>query len=225
VTTLAGSANHATYDANGILYSCGYGALGAGPGVKGTHPSPVRVKDLNGSQVSKVVSSYADAGALLTDGRYYDWGANQEGQLGDGNTKHSSVPVEVDVPAFSPITVVAQGGSESYNGQTLVKLADGILYAWGDNSYGQISQGDQDKEKTPVPIRAPNGVTYAILASGAGTSYAITTTGDVYAWGENDRGQVGNGTTTEQKTPVQVASMASFISSTAHDVVAGCEAT
>jgi alpha-tubulin suppressor-like RCC1 family protein len=77
-------------------------------------------------------------------------------------------------------------------------------------------------QPTPLPLLVPRGVTYAALASGGGTSYAITTSGDVYAWGENDHGQVGDGTTQTAFVPVLVASGASLISSTARDVVVGC---
>lgn len=222
VTALAGAANHTVYDAGGVLYSCGTngnGVLGAGPHAPGDALSPVRVKYLNGSEVAALVSSQQNAGALLSNGQYYDWGSSPEGQLGVGRTGKSSVPVLVSLP--SAVVQVAQGGSLPGNGQTLVKLADGALYAWGDNSYHQIDPGGPGAQLTPRRIHAPAGVTYATLASGGGTSYAITTSGDVYAWGQNNYGQVGNGTTRQASSPVLVASSASLISSTAKNVVVG----
>ncbi len=70
-----------------------------------------------------------------------------------------------------------------------------------------------------MAFRPPPGVTYVRLATGARTSYAVTSTGAVYAWGANGQGEVGDGVTTPEPVPVQVASGATQISSTALDVV------
>lgn len=225
VTALAGGGNHAVYDAHGVLYSCGTnaeGVLGAGPHAGGDALRPVRVKDLNGSQVTSVYASEANAGVLLSNGQYYDWGLNKEGQLGDGSLAPSSVPVQVHIPDPFPVVQAALGGSKYYNGQTMVTLADGTIYAWGDNSYAQIHPGIPYKETSPVQFQAPAGVRFTTLASGGGTSYGVTSYGAVYAWGQNEVGEVGDGGTQEASTPVQVTSPASFISATAKNVVVGC---
>lgn len=222
VTALAGAAQHAVYDAGGTLWSCGLGSggvLGAGPHAPGETLRPVRVKDLNGNQVTTLVSSYGNAGALLSNGRYYDWGRNEEGQLGDGSTANSSLPVAVSLP--SPARQAAQGGSLADNGQTLVTLASGALYGWGANSFHQISAGT-GVQLTPRRITPPAGVTYQLLASGGGTTYGGTAAGQVYARGWNQYGQIGNGTRTNAPQPVQVAAGATLISSTAKNVVVGC---
>lgn len=225
VTALAGASGHAVYDSGGVVYSCGgdnEGVLGAGPDFKGRALTPVQVHGLNGNLVTALVSSYQNAGALLTDGKYYDWGVNANGQLGDGSTVSSSVPVSVSLPDPSGVVQVAQGGSEPYNGQTMVMLADGAVYAWGDNGYDQIDVLSPPTVPTPTSLPVPGGVTYAVLASGGGTSYAITTSGEVYAWGANDHGEVGDGNTRTAFVPARVAFGASVISATARDVVVGC---
>jgi alpha-tubulin suppressor-like RCC1 family protein len=227
VTALAGAANHAVYDAAGVLYSCGTnssGVLGAGANAPGDAESPVRVKKLSGSKVTALVSSFEDAGALLGNGRYYDWGLGNNGQLGDGSTQKSAVPVQVSVPSSSPIVQAAQGGSLFTNGQTLVRLANGAIYGWGDNAYHQLVPGGPGVQLTPRQISAPAGVSYTTLASGGSTSYALTTSHDLYAWGQNNEGQVGDGSTTDARTPVQVSSSAWFISATAKNAVEGCQA-
>jgi alpha-tubulin suppressor-like RCC1 family protein len=227
VTALAGASNHAVYDAGGVLYSCGddkAGALGAGAGAPSQSFSPIRVKKLSGSGVIALVSAFENAGALLASGQYYDWGLNTAGQLGDGGTRHSPVPVRVSLPGFSPVVQAAQGGSLFDNGQTLVKLADGTVYGWGDNSYQQLDPNGPSAQLTPRRIHVPAGLTYATLATGGSTSYAITSSHDVYAWGQNDHGQVGDGTTQDARRPVRVTSSASVISATAKNVVVGCTA-
>jgi alpha-tubulin suppressor-like RCC1 family protein len=219
VTTLAGGANHATYDAHGTVYSCGdnkYGELGDGNTSNST--TKVEVTGLAGGTVSTLVSSWGDAGALLSNGKYFDWGYDGAGQLGDGTTGvNSDVPVQVSLPGS--VAQAAQGGSLSDNGQTLVMLASGALYAWGNDSAYQLGDGKTASEPSPEPIFPPAGVTYQTLASGGDTSYAISTTGDVYAWGGSHGGQVGDGKRTDAKTPVQVETGAALISATAADVV------
>jgi alpha-tubulin suppressor-like RCC1 family protein len=219
VTTLAGGANHATYDSGGTLYSCGsnqYGELGDGSTTSST--VPVQVTGLDGKSVGTLVASFGNAGALLAGGEYFDWGYDAAGQLGNGTTGPSSdVPVQVTLP--DPVTQAAQGGSAAFNGQTLVMLSDGSLYAWGNDSTYQLGDDSTANEESPEQIFPPSGVTYQTLASGGNTSYAISTAGNVYAWGNSGEGQVGDGKTAAAKTPVRVESGATLISSTSTDVV------
>ena len=225
VTAVAGAAEHAVYVANGVLYSCGLdaaGVLGAGKGVPYDTLTPVQVKVLNGSMVTAVVSSYQNSGALLSNGQYYDWGLNNNGQLGDGNTANSHVPVLVSIPDASPVVQPALGGSLAHNGQTLVKLADGAVYGWGSNGYGQLDAHGPTAQLTPRVIHAPAGVTYATLASNGGDTYAISTTNAVYSRGWGRWGQIGNGSKANAPMPVTVTSGESLISATAKNVVVGC---
>lgn len=126
------------------------------------------------------------------------------------------VPVRVHLPF--PVTQVAQGGSIWGNGQTLVMLSNGSLWAWGSDRFGQLGDRRTGIRPTPVPFHPPAGVTYANLATGSATSYAVSTTGRVYAWGVNFLGQVGDGLTRTALRPV-VALVATSISATANDVV------
>jgi alpha-tubulin suppressor-like RCC1 family protein len=219
VTTLAGASDHALYDANGTVYACGQNIDGSlGDGSKANSTTPVQVAGLSGANVSLLVASFANSGALLKDGTYYDWGYNGDGQLGDGKIgKASDVPVKVKLPAA--VKQVAQGGSYWGNGQTLVLLADGRLYSWGDNWAGQLGLGRRGMEPSPKRFRSPANVAYTELATGSATSYALTIGGNVYAWGASHVGQVGNGGTATVTKPVLVATHATRISSTANNVV------
>jgi alpha-tubulin suppressor-like RCC1 family protein len=219
VTALAGASHHVIYDAHGTLFACGQNVKGdLGTGSSRSTTRPARVARLHGRQVTRLVASFANSGALLSDGRYFDWGYDGAGQLGDrGGLRSSNVPVQVRLPA--PVVKVAQGGSLWNNGQTLVLLSNGTLWSWGDNHASQLGNGATSMARSPVRFHAPAGVMYRDLATGSATSYAVSAGGKVYAWGVSHVGQVGNGHTRTIKKPVVVATGAGSISSTANNVV------
>jgi alpha-tubulin suppressor-like RCC1 family protein len=124
------------------------------------------------------------------------------------------------LPDSSPVVQVGEGGSASNNGQTIALLRDGAVYAWGNDAYAQLGDGNTKDQSTPERVAPPAGVAYATVASGGATSYAISTTGDVYAWGDNSEGEVGDGTRVTATEPVEVLSGAALISATAGTVTA-----
>jgi alpha-tubulin suppressor-like RCC1 family protein len=219
VTALAGAADHDLYDAGGTVYACGQNVDGdLGDGSTANTLTPERVVGLAGRRVTRLVASFANSGALLASGQYYDWGYNADGQLGDGEPgRWSDVPVLVPLPGR--VTQVALGGSIWGNGQTLVKLSDGSMWDWGSNYAYQLGIGNRDWQPSPVRFWAPPGVTYQALATGSATAYAISTTGKVYAWGTSVVGQAGAGPPGDVVLPTVVATGATLISATANNVV------
>jgi alpha-tubulin suppressor-like RCC1 family protein len=218
VTSLAGADAHALYDSGGTVYTCGDNMNGdLGDGHLAASSVPVKVVGL-GATVAKVVASFDNSGALLSDGQYFDWGYNRYGQLGGGELGgYSDIPVPVRLR--SPVVQLAQGGSIWSNGQTLALLADGTLWSWGANFAYQLDNGNSASQPFPVHIYPPPGVVYQSLATGSGTGYGITADGTVYAWGANYAGQVGNGNTKDTEAPIVVAAGASQVSSTANNVL------
>jgi alpha-tubulin suppressor-like RCC1 family protein len=220
VTSLAGAADHDLYDAAGTVYACGQNVEGdLGTGSKAGTTTPVKVAGLDGSKVVRLVTSFASSGALLSNGQYYDWGYDGQGQLGDGRFGLSSdVPVHVRLPRA--VTQVALGGSVFTNGQTIAMLSDGSLWSWGDNHGYQLGRpATRAPQATPQRFTAPRGVTYRFLATGAATSYAISTAGNVYAWGVSYEGQAGDGNFRIARVPVLIARGATQISATANNAV------
>ena len=219
VTLLAGAGGHSLFDSRGRVYACGnntYGELGNAS--RRSSKVPVRVTGLRRGQVTMLVAAFANSGAVLASGRYYDWGYNGQGQVGNGVMGRSAdVPFRVPLPAA--VRQLAEGGSLQGNGQTITLLANGSLFAWGAGGDYQLGTGTTANQPSPVPIFAPRGVRYRLLATGGSTSYAISTVGNVYAWGGNKLGEVGNGGIRSIRYPVRVAAGATSISATAADVM------
>lgn len=222
VTALAGAGDHALYDSKGHVFACGNNANGdLGDGNHKATARPVPVKGLQRVEVSALVAAFNNSAVLLANGTYEDWGYDGQGQLGDGAIGVSS-DVPVTVALSGPVTQVTQGGSYSDNGQTLAMLADGALYSWGDDEWGQLGDGATTNEATPIEFAPPFGVTYAELASAGSTSYTLSTTHRVYAWGGGADGQIGNGSTNKvQLEPAPVLAGQKLLSATATDVVTG----
>ncbi len=136
--------------------------------------------------------------ALRSDGTVWAWGANNYGQLGNGNTTDNSAPVEVT--GVSDATAVAGGGFFSMAG-----LSDGTVEAWGENNEGQLGNGSTTNSSVPVDVTGLTGVT--AIAAGGFFGMALRADGTVWSWGENTYGELGNGTFTSSSVPVEVTGL------------------
>jgi alpha-tubulin suppressor-like RCC1 family protein len=112
------------------------------------------------------------------------WGANQGGQLGDGATERSDVPVGVS--GLSGVTAVSGGADFS-----LALLSDGTVMAWGENGFGELGDGSTE-EKSDVPVAVSGLSEVTAIAAGGNHSLALLRNGTVVAWGEGSWGQLGN---------------------------------
>ncbi len=137
--------------------------------------------------------------AASAPGTPVTWGANPQGQLGDGTTVAHTAPAAV--PGLSDIVQVA-GGRE----HVVALRSDGRVVAWGDNVYGQLGDGTFTDRTTPTSVVGlPSNV--VAVASGHYSSFALTSDGRVFGWGWNALGQLGDGTKTNRNRPVAVGSL------------------
>jgi alpha-tubulin suppressor-like RCC1 family protein len=173
-----------------------YGELGDGT-TTGRHV-PVRVRIPAGTTITAVRAGCAFGLALTSAGRVLAWGDNDLGELGNGTTTNSDIPVRVHVPKGTRVTGISAGG-----GFGLARTAQGKVLAWGDNVNGELGDGTTTNSSTPVLVHLPAGATATDIAAGAEHGLALTPAG-MYAWGYNGFGQLGNGTTTNTDTPVRV---------------------
>lgn len=141
---------------------------------------------------------------LMDNGEVWAWGFNLYGQLGVGNTSNVLVPTKVTALNGINIVDVQLSKAYYYNGRyhTLFLADDGSLYACGYNSNGQLGIGNTTNQSTPQLLSKSDWVKiYAMGVSGGGFSAGIDTSGNLYTWGWNGRGQLGIGSTTSQSTP------------------------
>lgn len=148
---------------------------------------PVRFRD--------IATGEFHSAAIKTDNTLWSWGANFNGQLGDGTTSKVKMPVQVGVE--KDWASVKTGKSH-----TLAIKTDGTLWAWGDNSFGQL--GDETNEGKPVPLKIGSAADWEKISAGFNHSLAIKTDGTLWSWGDNRSGQLGDSSTQESTTPIQV---------------------
>jgi len=188
---------------DGLLYGVGY--------VQGTLYSTMVVLGPEGLINGK--TSVAVAGGnqwrliLSSDGELAGWGVNSSGQLGNDTTTSPATPV----PAFTSgpaagKTIVAIAGGHTHS---LVLSSDGQVFASGDNNRGQLGDDTTNLRSTPVAVPTSGvlaGKTIVAIAAGAAHSLALSSNGEVFAWGYNALGQLGDGTNTDRPAPVAVVS-------------------
>jgi alpha-tubulin suppressor-like RCC1 family protein len=186
--------------ASRTVLAWGRNAFGAlGDGTTTDSDVPVRVHLPAGTEVTQVRAGCIHTLALTSGGHVLAWGANGDGQLGDGTTSSSDVPVKVKLPRGTKVTSVRAGCTFS-----LALTSAGQVLAWGDNLYGQLGDGTTSDSDTPVRVRLPAGTTVTAISAGQEFGLARTSRGHLRAWGEGYGGQLGDGSTSNSDTPVKV---------------------
>lgn len=180
-----------------------YGQLGNGS-ISPRSPSSVPVSGL--SNVVAIATGGYHTCALTTLGKVWCWGYNADGELGDGTTSSRGTPKAVGIDNVVAITA---GGHH-----TCALTTAGAAYCWGLNSFGQLGDGTNADSLTPVAVKS---LATGVLAIRAGFAYtcALTATGGVQCWGNNDSGQLGDGTTTSRSVPMAVSDLSSGVVSIA----------
>jgi alpha-tubulin suppressor-like RCC1 family protein len=200
--------------ANGQAFAWGLnniGQLGTGSTTGSNVPVAVSTAGvLNGKTVTAVTAgSYH--GMAVANGQAYAWGLNPDGELGNASTTDSNVPVAVStsgVLAGKTVTAVAAGGYHS------LAVANGQVFAWGYNGHGELGNGTTFSSDVPEAVNssALHSLIVTEVAAGGFSSYALTSTGRLFAWGDNSYGEMGIGSTGGNlMTPREVLAPAGYV--------------
>ena len=203
-----GEGSYCAVLAGGGITCWGYNGDGqGGNGTTATTGMPVAVSGITDAiRVSS--DGYLSYCAVLATGAMSCWGFNGSGQLGNGTRTDSDVPVAVS--GITDAVSVSGDGLDSY----CAVLATGHIACWGYNGVGQLGNGTTATTDVPVPV---SGITDAVSLSSSSydsnNNYcAVLATGGIDCWGQNNYGQLGNGTTVNSDIPVTVSGITNAIS-------------
>ena len=160
---------------------------------------------LAGERAVLVAAGHRHTCAVTASGKVLCWGSNDYGQLGDGTNAWRLTPTAVAGLGANVQGIAAGGGGFSGDNfsHTCALTAAGGVVCWGSNSHGQLGDNSTTDSSTPVQVSGLTSGVSAIAAGGAHTC-ALTDAGAVLCWGLNENGQLGNGSLTNSRTPVQV---------------------
>jgi alpha-tubulin suppressor-like RCC1 family protein len=219
VTDVATGYMHSCALTGGKVYCWGDNSRGQlGDGSNNQRTSPVLVQ---GALANKTVTAIAAGAAhtcAIAGGAAYCWGSNVSGQLGVNNNTNSAVPLAVlSSGALSGLTVSTISAGQAHT----CAIAGGKAYCWGINNNGQLGNNSTINTTVAVAVTAPWATGAALSSLSAGMySTCVVAAGKAYCWGDNSNGQLGNGNTTDQKTPVAVTATG-VLSGTVDQVTAG----
>ncbi|MFZ5469582.1 MAG: hypothetical protein ACOZIN_09105 [Myxococcota bacterium] len=181
-----------------------YGQLGDGTTITSVFPPQAPI--LTG--VTAVAAGTIHTCAHKADGTLWCWGANNFNQLGDGTNTQRVSPVQVMSAPGVPFSIVTEVATGAFH--TCARKMDYTLWCWGWNNAGQLGDGTNTQRAFPVQVNASSG-SFAQVSAGEFHTCARKTDGSLWCWGSNGDGRLGDGTTVDRTTPVQVRDLATNV--------------
>jgi alpha-tubulin suppressor-like RCC1 family protein len=194
-----------------------YGQLGDGTTTQRNIPTEITNQFvlLTGETVRSIFLGSEHSLAMSSYGRIYVWGRNSSGQLGDGTTTDRNIPKEITSHFYLDAEEVIKSISMGFSYSSGI-TSDGKIFTWGSNRQGQLGDGTTTERNTPTEITNnfnavtiiqnffPISETISDLSLGGNHSSAITSEGRLFTWGDNNNGQLGDGTTEQTSIPKEI---------------------
>lgn len=204
---ISGGDNHTlAIDENGIGWAWGENVFGElGINSQTSYSTPVAIY---GNHTFCEISAGSDHSlAIDNNGDLWSWGSNTNGELGDKTISCRSIPTSVSF--VSNICKISAGG-----GFSLAIDSNGQSWSWGDGTNGKLGNGGTGNKCSPYevfgPPHDPSTFTFCEISSGYQHSLAIDNNGQSWSWGLNSSGQLGNNSTSSQRTPISVCGNYTF---------------
>ena len=181
---------------DGTLWAWGFNnylQLGDGTNVDKT----VSTKIGNDNNWETISAGNFNSFAIKTDKTLWAWGYNNLGVLGDGTTVNKNIPTQMGTET-NWLTI------SSKSNHTAALKTDGTLWAWGFNENGEVGNGTSGTGNFQMNRTKIGGSDWKSISIGYGFTLAIKTDGTLWAWGDNNFGQIGNGTNTDQNIPLKI---------------------
>jgi alpha-tubulin suppressor-like RCC1 family protein len=208
VAVALGTSHTCARKGDGSLWCWGDNSQGQlGDGTLVARSSPVLASALGATAVAVALGT-SHTCARKGDGSLWCWGDNSQGQLGDGTTAEKGSPVKLPVEAALLGTTAVEVAAGVFH--TCARKADGSLWCWGRNAYGQLGDGTLLDRASPVQVAAL-GTMVVGVALGGHHSCARKADGSLWCWGRNAYGQLGDGTLLDRASPVQVAALGTTV--------------
>ena len=218
-------------DTNGNLRACGYNGNGEfGMGVISPYSSTFHALSTFRANIKSVSSGGFHTVAVDVLGKVFTWGLNTAGQLGDGATNSSRIPLDITQSgSLTSLAVQSIGCGRLFS---VALDASGGVHTWGNNTYGQIGNDVRGGANLSIPVAVSSygslvGKTITSVSCGMNHTLVIDSTGGLHAWGHNSSAQIGNNPAnpmnsgTVSKVPVSVSSFGSLVGKTVVACAAG----
>jgi len=202
-----GSRHTAVITSTGALYVWGdkeNGVCGHGD-TEGHQYTPKLLERLAGKRVIQLSACGFHTGCLTDAGEIYTWGEGKFGRLGHGAERNCHSPRLVESLLGKRPKQVTCGGFH-----TAIVTEDGCMFTFGGGEHGQLGHGDKVNKVKPTLIQALEGIFISQITCGWSHSVALTSTGKVYSFGNNDHGKLGHGSGRKVSTPQLVEKLSDY---------------
>lgn len=168
------------------------------------NPTEISKPALFGNKKFTKVSVGSNTVCGIADSQAYCWGNGSNGQIGNGGSQRVYSPTPVSTLGLlsgKSVTDISVGGSH------VCAVADAKAYCWGYNAYGQLGDGTTTSSNSPIAVLTSGVLANKIVTAISASDYhtCAIASGSLFCWGNNDNGQLGNGSSTSSSTPVAVS--------------------